>query len=260
MIELRKLANTLPMNPSETTLKKGFVAGFFGQPSSGKTTALKTLLPDYGPIGVFSNDGGVGVIDDDPGNIQVYIAKDFHHLDAMTDEVALNPAPFKSIWIDVVTMVQEQSNDHYKIHEVPQADVRGRQTRYGDSNWDMLQFHRKFITCAEQFGVNVFFVYWSARPEVDEAADSPIKNRHILLSPTLREKVLGILDVVAYFKKTQGLHPYPPQMILEGDQSLDARRRLNPNNPLKKWPSMIQNPNLSKMIDAFHGQIFDNYS
>lgn len=253
--ELRSLAGTLPTNPSDTIATGGIVAGIMGMPHSGKTTLLETLLPDYGPIAIFNVDGGAKTLRDRPGVYQVYTPRDWAHLDKMTDELCANPAPFKTIWTDVITMVQEESVDHYHIHDKPQSDTRGRQTGYGDSNWDVLQYHRKLIRCAEQHGTHIFFVYWASRPVKVEGSGNPLETIHIVLSPTVSLKVTGVLDVIVHIQKQQGQVEYPPVMTLEGDPHIEARLRLSPDNPLKKWPKRVPNPNLTKLINAYKGEI-----
>lgn len=257
---MRQLANTQPKNPSETISERGSILGMMGLPSSGKTSLLTTLLPDYGPIAHFNVDGGASVLPDMPEQIQVYTPRDYAHLEQMTDEICANPVPFKTIVTDVVTMVQDENVEKYGIHDIPASNARGRQVGYGDSNWDVLQYHRKMMRCAEQHDVNIIFIYWASRPAVVEGSGSTLTTRHIVLSPTVSLKVTGILDVLVYIEKQTGLNPYPPMMVIDGNQSIETRRRLNPNNPFKKWPNTVANPSLSKVISAIRGEIFDDYS
>ncbi len=257
-VALRSLAGIQPQNPSQLASTKGFVGGIMGLPTSGKTTSLLTLLPEHGPIAAFFTDGGGHVLEDIPGQLQCYRPNGWDQLDKMTDELAINPEPFKTIWVDVVTMVQEENVEFYGIHEM--NTPRERQAGYGDSNFDVLKFHRKLMKLADTHGTNIFFVYWSSRPVVVEGSGNPVATRHIVLSPTLSLKVTGILDVILYMEVQKGLNPYPPVMTLQGDGSIESRVRLNPNNPLKKWPSKVPNPSLSKVVNAFHGTIYTNFS
>lgn len=258
----RKLYGVESQNPSQVAENKGFVAGLFGLPYSGKSSLLKTLLPKYGPVAALDVAGGLYVLEDDPENIAIWTPDSWNVLEHQIDELEKDPTPFKSIWLDTVSYMQEESQEHTNIHNYAASDKRNRQIAYGESNWDVVQkIHSKLVGLAASKGINVFFVYWSTRPIQQEGGENNLTQRHIFLSPTVSVKVAGILDIVLYVEKTTGLIPYPPQITLDGDQSVETKVRLSPDNPLKKWPNRVQaNPTiLSDMIDAFKGEVNERY-
>lgn len=261
IVEGRVLAGIPPQNPSEVVSSRGFVCGLMGLPSAGKTTLIETLEEDHLPVAVFNMDNGAGVIHDKPGKIQVYTPGNWPILDKMIDQIELDPKPFKTLWIDRANDVQAESVEFYKIHDVPTANARGRQTAYGDSNWDVVQFHRRLMKIAEKHDINVFFTYLASRPVIVEGSGSQLTTRHIVMSPTVSLQVTGLLNFVVYIEQAQGLKPYPPVMTLYGDQSIETRLRIPLLNPIRRWPAKVPNPSLGKLIRAYKGEIFDgNYS
>lgn len=258
---MRQLGSVKPQTPSEVAKHRGLVCGIMGWPYSGKTSLEPTLSPKYTPTCLFDAAGGSHVLQDRGDDLQIYVPADWVELDGMLRDLETNPSPFKSIWTDVVTMVQEDSVDHHNIHNVTSADSRQRQIKFGDSNWDVVQYHRRLLTLAEQQGVNVFFVYWASRPSEVEGSDSRLKTRHIVLSPTVAMKVEGMLDILVNIEKSPHPKPYPPLMTLDNDQTLAVKVRLAPDNPLKHWKDKVTcTPTiLSDMVDAFHGEHFAEY-
>lgn len=257
---MRNLANVEARKPSQLVQASGLVCGIMGLPSSGKTSLIETLLDDDScyPVCAFDRGGGLHVIGDHEDKVQVYIPDDWVQLDKMIDQLIQNPEPFKSVWIDVISNIQDINVEFYGIHDVAQGDARQRQIRYGESNFDIILFHRRLIDeLAIKRGINVFFVYWASRPVVVEGSGSPLVTRHIIMSPTVSLKVTGLLDILVYIERQQGLNPWPPTMLLEGDNSIETRLRLNPNHPIKSWPKRVTNPSLSKLVRSWHGELWD---
>lgn len=262
-IPLRTLGGHSPQLPSEIAATKGFVAGIMGEPDAGKTTLLHTLAEDEStyPIAFLSHDGGAHVLKDEysrNGRIQIYPVNSWSEYTTKVDELARDPRPFKTVWVDVMSNIADLGIDHYEVHEIDENNTQQRRKQYGESNWDLILNHKKLIVeLAERHGINIFFVYWQTYPVVIEGSGTTVKSRHIALSPAMALKVRGILDVIIGIEKQEGLNPYPPRMRLYGAQGYDTRLRLNPENPLKKWPPLIDNPNLAKVVRAFHGEIID---
>src|SRR6266513_3649342 len=100
------------------------VAGIFGLPYHGKSSLLKTLVPKYAPICGIDVAGGLYVLDDDPENIAIWTPDSWAQLENQVDELSLDPKPFKSIWLDAVSYMQQESQEHYQIHEKAPNDKR----------------------------------------------------------------------------------------------------------------------------------------
>lgn len=255
-VPVRTLYGMPGKNPSEVAESKGFVCGIMGLPYTGKTSLLPTLLPKYGPIAMIDMAGGSYVLPDMRPIVQVFDPPDWNTLNNQIHELAQDPEPFKSIWIDAVSWMQYENQDYYDIHSKNPNDKRGRQVLYGESNWDVVRkIHSQLIDLANTRGINVFFVYWITRPTRQEGGETILEQRHIQLSPTVGVAVNGVLDILIATAKQTGSTPYPPMITLDGDQSIETKVRLNPNNPLKRWSGTVQaNPTiLSDMIDAFKG-------
>lgn len=246
-------------NPSDVAKDKGCVCGIMGLPYTGKTSLLPTLLPKYGPVGVIDVGGGTYVLKNEPGVIQVWEPQDWFQLNGMLDALEEDPAPFKTIWLDAVSYMQQQNIDFHDIHSKTVNDKRGRQILYGESNWDVVQkIHSRLINLSKTHGTHIFFVYWMTRPVQQEGGENPsLTQRHIYLSPTVGVMVNGILDLLIAVSKTPGSEPYPPILTLDHDQSIETKIRLAPDNPLKKWPGNVKaNPTiLTDLIDAFKGEV-----
>lgn len=258
---MRTLAGMRPQNPSDIAQSRGFVAGLMGVPEVGKTSSMMHLLPDYGPICVFNLDKGAHVLTDVPGQITVYSPPDWPTLDTALKELEKDPAPFKTIWTDRVNDMTNDIIDQHGVYDIPANDKRQRQIRYGDVNWDVMDYHRRLMKMAVKFDINVFFVYLETRPVVIEGSQNPIATRHIALSPNLSLQITGMLDMVFHFEKDLGPKPFPPIMRLYGDPTIETRLRLSPTNPLRKWPATVKNPSLTKVINAYKGEIYDgNFS
>lgn len=258
MTEPRKLGGQTPQQPSQVANTKGAVVGIMGLPHAGKTSLIDTLFddPDCYPVCGLNNDGGMHVVQDRPGQLEIYTPRDYMHLEQMVDQLCDNPAPFKSIWLDAITYLVEDA--------VERADARGkdgrdRQIAYGDANFDVIKVHRQLITdLAMTRGVNVFLVYHATRPQLREKSGETvqIESQHIALSNTLALKVEGLLDILVFVeKRADAINPYPPRMRLHGSAKYETRLRLAPTNPLKSWPPIIENPSLSKLVRAFKGEI-----
>lgn len=262
-IPMRTLYGIEARNPSQTAESKGFVGGIMGLPFHGKSSLMKTLLPDYGPVCAIDVGGGLYVLEDYPGMIQVWTPDDWPTLNGMLDQLEGDPTPFKTIWLDAVSYMQQKNIAYHDIHSKSPNDKRGRQILYGESNWDVVaNIHSRMINLSKSRGINVFFVYWITRPQQQEGGESPqLMQRHIYLSPTVGVMVNGILDVLIEVHKTPGLQPYPPTITLDGDQSIETKVRLAPGNPLKRWPNNLQaTPTLlTDMINAFKGEINPMY-
>lgn len=259
-MEWRDLGGVKATNPSDTARSKGLVCGIFGLPFVGKTTLLEDLLTDEEtyPVAAFNFDGGAHVLRDVPDKLAVYTPDGWNQMDAALEDIMKDPHPFKSLWFDVVTDLQDVNIDHYGIYDLGTGDARQRQIRFGASNWDVVRFHRKMMDdVAERHGVNVFFVYWSTRPQEKEGEPVKVSKRYILLSPTVSLKVAGMLDFNIYVESQTDLRfPYPPNVICDGRTDLETKWRVSPDNPLKKWRGTQQNFRLSEMVRAFHGEVF----
>lgn len=258
----RVLGGKAPQNPSETIKKRGFVAGIMGLPESGKTSTLPTLIPAYAPVADFNIDGGSHVLEDIPNLLKVYTPEDWPNLDQMVTDLEKGAAPFKSLWFDVVTMIQDENIEYYGIYDKTKPQSRERQISFGDSNWDVIGFHRRLLRIAEQQDVNIFLVYWCSRPVVVEGSGSNLATQHIVLSPTVSLKVTGMLDVIFHIAKNEGQNPYPGTFTLQGTSKIETRARLSPNNPLKKWrkgAQPITSTFLTDAVNAFHGELNDVY-
>lgn len=233
----------------------GVKIGVYGPGGAGKTTLLGTALDsEYGkPMLYLNARGNPHVIASRGEDCVVVDIPKFSTIEAIRKDIVADLAadrfPFKSIALDNVSdMISMDLRDRYGA----MANVEW--TQHSATTADGLNLIRNFCDIADNWGINVFFVFWDVY-EDREIRGQKVNRSELALNKALQGQIPGILnwlgrlyimDDEPRFTRCLDFRPVEKQQV--------SKWQVDPDDERYKGILMeIYNPHLGDILDSIKG-------
>lgn len=233
----------------------GLKIGIYGPGGSGKTTTVATACdsPLGRPMLHINARGNPHVVASRKADIEVVDIMKFKEVEDVRKDIvkALGRGdfPYKSIALDTVTdMVSQDLRDRYG----DMADIAW--TQHSATTADGLNLIRNFSDIADNYGINVFFVFQEVS-EDREIRGQKISRSELALNKALQSQAPGIInwlgrlyieDDAPRYTRCLDFRPIEKQQV--------SKYQVDPDDERFKGILMeIYDPNFGDIIDAVKG-------
>lgn len=233
----------------------GVKIGIYGPGGAGKTTLLGTALDsEYGgPMLYLNARGNPHVIASRGSNVSVVDMPRFDTVEKVRKDIikdlAAGDFPFKSIALDNISdMVSMDLRDRYG----PTTNVEW--TQHSATTADGLNLVRNFSDIADNFGINVFFVFWDVF-EDREIRGQKVNRSELALNKALQGQIPGIvnwmgrlyiMDDAPRYTRCLDFRPLEKQQV--------SKWQVDPDDARYKDILMeIYDPHLGDILDSIKG-------
>lgn len=238
-------------------IKAGLKIGIYGPGGSGKTTTVATAcdVPLGRPMLYINARGNPHVVASRGAEVTVVDLKKFSdlekvRLDIMRD-LAADDFPFKSIALDTVTeMISMDLRDRYG----PMTNIEW--TQHSATTADGLNVIRNFSDIADNYGINVFFVFQETN-EDREVRGQKVNRSELMLNKALQSQAPGIINWLGRLYVLDDQPRYTRVLDfrpLEKEQV--SKWQIDPQDERFQGILMeVYDPNLGDIIDAVKGGV-----
>lgn len=235
----------------------GLKIGIYGPGGAGKTTTVATAcnVPRGRPMLYLNARGNPHVVASRGKDITVVDITKFSDVELVRKDIvkALNADdfPFKSITLDTVSdMISQDLRDRYG----PMTNVEW--TQHSATTADGLNLIRNFSDIADNYGINVFFVFQETY-EDRELRGQKVNRSELALNKALQSQAPGIinwlgrlyvLDDEPRYTRVLDFRPIEKQQV--------SKFQVDPDDERFKGILMeVYDPDLGDVIDAVKGGV-----
>jgi len=222
------------LRTNKTNGLRGLFMGLYAQGGGGKTL-LAGSVAELGATCYIDAEGGSEVLD--------YRDEIIHYADAYSYQTFINivnglvqlykkgEEPFKNIIVDNMSELLDMAEDHYGIQGDDKYDLQ----KYNLVKKDFLKRIRALRDIARQHDVNIILLLWDA----DEKDERGVLKKDLALTPKLREKFPGIVNIIGHISSVQG-KPNMRQLSFEPSPKSVSKFRRSPTSSAMAVPYVIR--------------------
>lgn len=222
------------LRTNKTTGMRGLIMALYSQGGAGKTL-LAGSVAELGLSLYIDAEGGSEVLD--------YREEEIHYADCFSylqfqkivqGLVALynrGEEPYKNIIVDNLSELLDMCEDMHGI----QGDDRMDLQKYNLVKKEFLKRIRALRDIARKHDVNIILLLWDS----DERDERKVLKKDLALTPKLREKLPGIINIIGHISAVSG-KPDMRQLSFEPSPKSVSKFRRSPTSTAMAVPYVIE--------------------
>lgn len=242
----------IPIRTNKTNGLRGLFMGLYAQGGAGKTL-LAGSIAELGKSLYIDAEGGSEILDyreEEIDYVDAFNYKTFQSVVAgLVREYDSGEHPYDNIIVDNLSELLDLCEDFMGIVGNDSHDLQ----RYNLVKKEFLKRIRQLRDIARKYPVNIILLLWDA----DERDERKVLKKDLALTPKLREKFPGIVNIIGHISAVPG-KPDLRELSFEPSPKSVSKFRRSPTSSAMEVPYVIQytydNLPLPDIIRAIKGE------